>query len=128
VHAVLRSAYGNPRTPHAAPTDAHLDLVQRARAELARSIGERVTLGRLAARLGTSPFHLCRVFRGCTGTTLHDFQLELRLRTGLERLADSSSGITRVALDLGFSSHSHFSSVVRQRFGSTPRALRAALA
>jgi AraC-like DNA-binding protein len=128
VHAVLRSAYGNPYMGNPGPAEAHRDLVQRTRAELARSVGERITLGQLASRLGTSPFHLCRVFRDCTGMTLHDFRLEIRLRTGLERLADSGADISRIALELGFSSHSHFSSIVRRRYGSTPRSLRAALA
>jgi AraC-like DNA-binding protein len=124
VAAVLGSAYGKAETKLDGTAEFHRDLVERARAEIARSIGERVTLGQLAARLAVSPFHLCRVFRDCTGMTLHEFRLELRLRLGLERLADRAADITRIALDLGFSSHSHFTAVFRQRFGSTPTSLR----
>ncbi len=125
VGLVLLSAHGGARLRNLPRADEeHRDLAQRARAEIARSVGEQVALNQLAAHLGASPFHLCRVFREQTGMTLHAFRLELRLRLALERLAVPHAAMTRVALDLGFSSHSHFSAMLRRRYGITPSALR----
>src|SRR5688500_114214 len=125
VATVIRNAHGGT-PPGDAPCaeDAHRDLVQRARAEIAKSVAEHVTLDRLASRLGVSAFHLCRVFRERTGTTMHQYRLELRLRLALEKLAGSRADLSRVAFDLGFSSHSHFSAMVRRQYGKTPTAVR----
>jgi AraC-like DNA-binding protein len=125
VAAVLRNAYGRPRSnPVSQDEDAHRELVQRARAEIARSVTEHVTLDLFASRLGVSVFHLCRIFRERTGTTMHQYRLELRLRLALERLSESHADLSRVALDLGFSSHSHFSSMLHRYYGKTPTAVR----
>lgn len=125
VATVIRNAYGGTR-PSDAPRaeDAHRDIVQRARAEIAKSVAEHVTLDRLASRLGVSAFHLCRIFRERTGTTMHQYRLELRLRLALEKMAGSRADLSRVAFDLGFSSHSHFSAMVRRQYGKTPTAVR----
>jgi AraC-like DNA-binding protein len=55
--------------------------------------------------------------------TLHAYVHELRLRTALERVADGED-LTRVALDLGYASHSHFTSLFRRAFGVTPSDFR----
>jgi AraC family transcriptional regulator len=125
VATVLRNAYGSTcRNLARLDEDTQRDLVQRARAEIAKSVTEHVTLDLLASRLGVSVFHLCRIFRERTGTTMHKYRLELRLRLALERLSESHADLSRVALDLGFSSHSHFSSMLRGYYGKTPTAVR----
>jgi AraC-like DNA-binding protein len=108
--------------------EAHLDLVERARAQIVAHVTRHDSVSSIAARLGTSPFHLCRVFRAGAGQTLHDYRLELRLRMLLERLAEPIAPISRVAMELGFSSHSHLTATLRHRLGTTPSALRHALA
>ncbi|NOT06869.1 MAG: helix-turn-helix transcriptional regulator, partial [Gemmatimonadales bacterium] len=81
-------------------------------------------VGTLARRLGVSPYHLCRVFREATGTTLHAYRLDLRLRAALEQLDLPGAPLSRLAHELGFSSHSHFTATLRRRFGTTPSAFR----
>ena len=128
VAAVLRRAYTTPGTVNRPRADeAHRDLAHRARAILLATVNDRVTLSLIASRLGVSEFHLCRVFREQTGMTLHDYRTELRLRKALELLPASNSDISRIALDLGFSSHSHFTDTMRRRFGCTPVAIRRSL-
>ena len=105
-------------------TEVHLDLAQRARAELARDPAARTDLTTLAKALAVSPFHLCRVFRAIHGTTLHDYRIELRLRLALERVADPATDLSRLAFELGFSSHSHFTHSFRMRMGKPPSLLR----
>ena len=69
-------------------------------------------------------FHLSRVFRDRTGYTLHRYLLELRLREALNRLEDTGSDLTVLALDLGFCSHSHFTDSFGQTFGVPPSEFR----
>jgi AraC-like DNA-binding protein len=110
------------RTP---PSRRHRDLAEHARAELVRTATMTLSLGDLAARVGVSPWHLCRVFRAVTGSSLHAFRMDLRLRLALERLEDPRADLSRMAFELGFSSHSHFTSSMRSRLGRTPSAFRA---
>ena len=105
-------------------SNARRALVEAAQAELARSIAAPTAVSELARRLDTSPYHLCRVFRQGTGLTMHAYRLDLRVRAAMERIADERTDLSRLALELGFSSHSHFTSVFRARAGMTPRDCR----
>lgn len=80
-----------------------------------------------AAAAGCSIWHVSRLFRQATGTTIHAALTALRLRHALERLRDGERDLTRLALSLGFASHSHFTSAFRTGFGVTPSAARARL-
>jgi hypothetical protein len=59
-----------------------------------------------------------------TGVTLHGYVAGLRLRAALEELAKGCPDLGLLALELGFSSHSHFSAAFRQEFGRPPSAAR----
>jgi AraC-like DNA-binding protein len=100
------------------------ELVEAARAEIARDPLSRRTIRQLASSIGVSPFHLCRAFRRVTGLTLHHYQLEIRTRLALEHIEGSNQNLSRLAQDLGFSSHSHFTAAFRQRMGRTPSRAR----
>jgi AraC family transcriptional regulator len=120
------------RQAHGATTSvrarrARGELVERARAVLAEHPDGRLSLAALAATVGCSPFHLARTFRASTGTSVHQYQLRLRLSLALDRLADGADDLSALALDLGFASHSHFTTVFRRTFGTTPSAFRRAL-
>jgi AraC family transcriptional regulator len=78
----------------------------------------------VARRAGSSVFHLCRTFRRHTGSTLHGYRNQMRLRTALEQVAAPASDLTDLALDLGYSSHSHFTSAFRKAFGMAPSTFR----
>jgi AraC family transcriptional regulator len=103
------------------------DIAHGASSELARSWHEQLTLDVLSQRVGVSAFHLCRVFRAVTGRTLHRQLTSLRLRASLEALAGGGDDLTEVALDHGFSSHSHFTAAFRREYGLTPSAWREAV-
>jgi AraC-like DNA-binding protein len=103
---------------------ANRDLVQRARVFLAANLRERMTLDAIARAVFSSPFHLARVFRQETGRSLHAQLNQLRLRDALDQIADGARDLTALALELGFSSHSHFTHAFRREFGRTPSELR----
>ena len=125
VAAVIGSSHRDSQPCNELRTsEAHHDLVQRAKAEIAGTLGAQIDLSQLSARLRASPFHLCRVFRSVTGMTVHAYRTDLRLRVALERMSAPGADLSRVALDLGFSSHSHFSSVLRRQYGEAPSSIR----
>lgn len=107
----------NQRPPHA-------KLGDRAEALVASTFRENLSLDRLAAQLDTSPAHLARVFRQHTGRSLHQYRLSLRLAASVALLADAERTVTDIALELGFSSPSHFATTLRRTLGVAPTALR----
>jgi AraC family transcriptional regulator len=108
----------------AATRQAHRDLVNATRVVLARRLCDKLSLTEIARAVFSSPFHLARIFRRETGVSLHQQQNRLRLRHALEHLADGKPDLTTLALDLGFSSHAHFSHAFRREFGSAPSRVR----
>lgn len=110
------------RRASARAAQLHRDQAEHARQILALRFRERCSLEGLAGRVGVSVFHLCRVFRRHTRLTLHEYQTELRLRHALDELQERGADISQIALDVGFSSHSHFTAAFRRRFGLTPSA------
>jgi AraC-like DNA-binding protein len=71
-----------------------------------------------------SPYHLARLFREQIGVSLRQHQLRLRLALALERLLEERISLTELALDLGFSSHSHFTAAFRRAFALAPDVFR----
>jgi AraC-like DNA-binding protein len=124
VRSALRNGSVAPRARRDRTRAAHRELAEAAKAIIARSFAQPLTLPRLAARLRTSPYHLARVFRAQTGFSVDGYQRSLRLRAALERLPSYPDGLTRLALELGFSSHSHFTETFRREFGVLPSLLR----
>jgi AraC family transcriptional regulator len=49
------------------------------------------------------------------------------MRAALQRLCEPGVDLIDIALDLGFSSHSHFTESFRRSFGRTPSAVRETL-
>jgi len=105
--------------PHAALTAAVLRQLQRAPGAPHRLVA-------IGAELGVSPYHVAHVFREQTGLSVHRYLLRLRLALALDLLAGGAMNLSALALDLGFSSHSHFSSVFRRNTGLSPTGVRAA--
>jgi len=100
-------------------------LVCRARAFLDAHLSETIGLEIVARDAGTSLYHLCRVFREQTGLTMHAYRTRQRLGRALDRLVGgSSANLTDLALDLGFSSHSHLSRAFQKQMGVPPSAIR----
>jgi AraC-like DNA-binding protein len=126
--AVLDGAYG-ARGARPPGRDRGAGRVQRERVEAAKSyvtgaFRSRLTLDEIARAVHYSPYHLARLFRRETGEPIHRYLNRLRLGAALEQLADGADDLTTLGLDLGFSSHSHFSSTFRREFGISPSAFR----
>ncbi|HEY0724714.1 MAG TPA: AraC family transcriptional regulator, partial [Pyrinomonadaceae bacterium] len=125
---VLESAFvrrGVEHKPRREGTGAdHAERAEAAKTYLAARMSDRVTLDEVARAVHASPFHLARIFQQQTGVPVHRYLTQLRLRASLERLAEGASDLTALALELGFSSHSHFTDAFRREFGKSPSEMR----
>ena len=100
------------------------EIVEQARLILNERFESPPSLRELAAEVGCSPFHLSRVFRGHARLTLRDYLGRLRVRLAAGRLAEGAPDLTALALDLGFTDHSHFTNAFRRQMGVPPSRLR----
>lgn len=105
-----------------AATSGAIALADRAKERIAAR-GRLVGLVDLARDLGVSPAYLTDAFRRAEGVPLVRYQLQARIRRALVELPHTDD-LARLALDLGFSSHSHFTAAFRAATGVTPSAYR----
>jgi AraC family transcriptional regulator len=109
-----------PRTTHATMASVGRQrLVDRVKLVLAGNLARRWTLAAIAAEVRGSPVYLTQVFQQVEGMPLYRYQLRLRLARALDLLARYDD-LTALSLELGFSSHSHFSAAFRETYGRTP--------
>lgn len=102
---------------------------------------DRCTLNRLVARIdsrlqdppsaddlsllcGLSPHHFLRKFRGSTGSSLHRFVNRRRVQAAMAAMPDPAVPLACMAVDLGFSSQSHFTRLFGELTGMTPARCR----
>lgn len=138
-HALGAGAPGQARP--AAVSRQVREAVRAVQESLARRFAEPLTLAELAAEVALSPWHLSRGFRAAVGVGLHRYRTRLRLLAALERMrgaarraargsgrgsqrSTSAPELARLALEVGFSSHSHFTREFRGFFGAPPSHLR----
>ncbi|MGH2543419.1 MAG: helix-turn-helix transcriptional regulator [Ardenticatenaceae bacterium] len=130
LHKVLEHVYQahgwRPRQSTSQTQRTHRELAEESKQILVTRFHESLSLEQLASELYCSPFHLSRVFRQQTGSTIHRYLNQLRLRTALEQLAEGESTLAKVAVSLGYASHSHFTQAFSQSFGLTPSHLQRA--
>jgi len=91
-----------------------------------RGAQPNMSLSEIAQCLGTSIYHLCRVFRHECGMTMHAYRQRQRLGRAIDLMQNSRQDLTDLALELGYSSHGHFSRVFRQYVGRPPSAVNTA--
>src|SRR5207237_1272545 len=84
----------------------------------------RMSLSELARAVDCSPFHLSRIFRRRVGLPVYQYLLRLRLAVALDRIVEDGANLSALAFDLGFSSHSHLTTLFRRAFGVPPSMLK----
>jgi AraC family transcriptional regulator len=86
--------------------DAHLD--------------RDLSLTDLASIVGLTRMHFAAQFRAATGHRPHEYVLSRRIERAKAMLSNTGMPIAEVALSVGFSAQSHFSTVFRRLAGDTP--------
>ena len=116
---LMRRALGQ-RTSHVARGSfGRQKLVDRTKLVLTSDVARRWTLAEIAAEVGVSPVYLTQVFAQVEAVPLYRYHLRLRLARALDLLGQYDN-LTALSIDLGFSSHSHFTAAFRQAYGRTP--------
>jgi AraC-like DNA-binding protein len=106
-----------------AQSPARKRLVDRVKLLLTSDLSRRWTLADIAAQVGGSAVYLTQVFQQLEGMPLYRYQLNLRLARALDLIADYDD-LTALGLDLGFSSHSHFTAAFQRTYGRSPSEFR----
>jgi len=116
---LMRRALGQ-RTSHVTRGSfGRQKLVDRTKLVLTSDVARRWTLAEIAAEVGVSPVYLTQVFTQVEAVPLYRYHLRLRLARALDLLGQYGN-LTALSIDLGFSSHSHFTAAFRHAYGRTP--------
>ncbi|WP_211749351.1 helix-turn-helix transcriptional regulator [Paenibacillus sp. Marseille-Q4541] len=85
---------------------------------------ERYSIGQLAKEMGLSESHFYRVFRETNGQSPTSYMERVRMDYACQILKESKMSITDIAMELGFKTSQHFSTVFKKVIGVTPKAWR----
>jgi AraC family transcriptional regulator len=98
--------------------------LQRVESYIKASLSETITLSDMANAAGLSPMHFAAQFRAATGHRPHQYLLLCRLERAKELMADLSRSMLDIALEVGFQTQAHFTTVFKRLTGKTPSAWR----
>lgn len=96
------------------------ERVERVVDRLKKDLANPPTLEQLGREVGCSPFYLSRTFSKELGQTLPQYLRLLRLERAAELLRAGRHNVTEAAMEVGYSSLSHFSQAFHQQFGCCP--------
>jgi AraC family transcriptional regulator len=87
---------------------------------LKQNLADPPSLEALGKKIGCSHFYLSRIFSTQTGQTITQCLRQLRMEKAAELLRAKEMNVTEVALEVGYSSLSHFSAAFHETFGCCP--------
>lgn len=87
---------------------------------LRASLAEPPSLETLAKNAGCSPFYLSRIVSAHTGQSIPQHLRQLQMEKAAELLRSGRHNVTEAAMEVGYSSLSHFSAAFRETFGCCP--------
>ena len=96
------------------------DRVERTKELLARDLANPPTLEALGQDVGCSPFYLSRIFSREVGLTIPQYLRNLRMERAAELLRSGRFNVTEAAMEVGYSSLSHFSKAFCETIGCCP--------
>ncbi len=96
------------------------ERVDRVISLLHRCLAEPPSLGEIGKAVGCSPFYLSRTFSRAVGMTIPQYLRRVRMEKAAELLASGKYNVTEAAMEVGYSSLSHFSQAFCQTIGCCP--------
>lgn len=96
------------------------ERVERARVILREKLSEPPSLEELGKLVGCSPFYLSRLFSQESGMTVQQYLRQVRMERAAELLRSGKCNVTEAALEVGYSSLSHFSTAFHETYGCCP--------
>ncbi len=94
--------------------------VERVVALLRERLAEPPSLEELGRLVGCSSFYLSRTFSSEMGLTIPQYLRQVRLERAAELLRSGRFNVTEAAMEVGYSSLSHFSQAFHEHFGCCP--------
>ena len=91
-------------------------------------LSDQVSLAQLAQLVRLSPYHFCRAFKQSFDVPPHRYHKGRRIERAKALLAKPELSVTDVALEVGFSETSSFTTAFRRLTGHTPTNYRRSLA
>lgn len=109
VHDFIHAAEGN------------LTLVEKVKRIVAASIGEQsLTREDIANQVFLNPDYLTRVFKKETGLSISDYLQQQRIEYAKELLRNTEQSISDIAVQVGYSNLSYFSTLFKKAVGVNP--------
>jgi AraC family transcriptional regulator len=96
------------------------ERVERVVALLRKHLAEPLSLEEIGCQVGCSPFHLSRTFSAEAAMTIPQYLRKLRMERAAELLQSGKYNVTEAAMEVGYSSLSHFSQSFCQTMGCCP--------
>jgi AraC family transcriptional regulator len=96
------------------------DRVERTKQLLARDLANPPTLEQLGNEVGCSPFYLSRIFSKVVGLTIPQYLRNIRMERAAELLRSGRYNVSEAAVEVGYSSLSHFSKAFCETIGCCP--------
>ena len=101
------------------------ERVERVAALLRQRLSEPPGLEEIGREVGCSPFYLSRTFSREMGMTIPQYLRRIRMERAAELLGSGKYNVTEAAMEVGYSSLSHFSQAFCQTMGCCPVLYRA---
>jgi AraC family transcriptional regulator len=98
--------------------------LRRALDYIEEHIEQDLSLEDLSKGLDMTPHYFCRSFRKSVGMPPYRYLITRRIERAKELLASTDKEVTEIALEVGFSSPSHFTTAFRRSVGYAPRMYR----
>jgi AraC-like DNA-binding protein len=96
------------------------ERIERATAILRTHLSEPPDIEALGAQVGCSPFYLSRLFSKEMGMTIPQYLRQIRVERAAELLLGGRHNVTEAAMEVGYSSLSHFSKAFCTTIGCCP--------
>lgn len=113
--------YGTPSRAPARPRGGLPAFkLRQATEHLEARLDREFELAPLAHAVGLSEFHFCRAFKRSTGFPPSRYFIRLRMERARRLLRETSRPVIEIALDVGYTSASHFAQVFRREVGVSP--------
>ena len=96
------------------------ERIEQVCALLERDLANPPSLEMLATEVGCGAFHLSRTFSQHTGRTVPQYLRQLRLERAAQLLREGRYNVTEAAMEVGYSSLSHFSKAFWEAYGCCP--------